>query len=53
MSKVLQNAPTVRDFFQRCICLYMYVYIFDYFSIYWSDTSLALSECTLSDTNDD
>ena len=21
-------------------CLYMYVHIFDYFSIYWSDTSL-------------
>ena len=31
---------TVRDFFQRCICLYMYVHIFANFSTYWSDTSL-------------
>ena len=35
---------TVRDFFQRCICLYMYVHIFDYFSFYWSDTSLTFLE---------
>ena len=39
---IAQNTvnKTVIDFFQRCICLYMYVHIFDYFSIYWSDTSL-------------
>ena len=33
---------TVSDFFQRCKCLYMYVHIFYYFSINWSDTSLAV-----------
>ena len=33
---------TVSDFFlQRCKCLFMYVHIFYYFSIYWSDTSLS------------
>ena len=31
---------TVSDFFQRFKCLFMYVHIFYYFSIYWSDTSL-------------
>ena len=38
---IAQNTvnKTVRDFFQRCIYLYMYVHIFDYFSIYWSYTS--------------
>ena len=42
---IAQNTvnKTVRDFLQRCICLYMYVHIFDYFSIYWSDTSLHLT----------
>ena len=43
IAHVAQNTgnKTVCDFFQRCICLYMYVHIFYYFSIYWSDNSLA------------
>ena len=39
IAHVAQN--TGNKFFQRCICLYMYVHIFYYFSIYWSDNSLA------------
>ena len=39
---IAQNTgnKTVSDFFQRFKCLFMYVHIFCYFSIYWSDTSL-------------
>ena len=39
---IAQNTvnKTVSDFFQRCICLYMFVHIFQCFSFYWSDTSL-------------
>ena len=44
---IVQNTinKTVSDFFQRCKCLYMYVHIFYYFSIYWSDTSLYARLC--------
>ena len=47
---IAQNTvnKTVRDFFQRCICLFMYVHIFDIFSTYLSDTSLF---CCLHATN--
>ena len=43
---IAQNTAnkTVRDSF-RDICLYMYVHIIDYFSIYWSDTSLGQNIC--------
>ena len=40
------TSPLLRSslsFFQRCISLYMYVHIFYYFSIYWSDTRLVPS----------
>ena len=40
----LSSGSVLRLLFQRYICLYMYVHIFDYFSIYWSDTSLGRRE---------
>ena len=43
---IAQNAvnKTVSDFFQRFKCLFMYVHIFYFFSIYWSDTSLGTTQ---------
>ena len=38
------NKTVSENFIQRCICLYVYVHIFYYFSIYWSDTSLGGEE---------
>ena len=46
----IQENKTDSENFYRGVCLYMYVHIFYYFSIYWSDTSLSprlyqLSHC--------
>ena len=37
---IAQNTVNKTEIVFRDVYLYMYVQVFDYFSIYWSDTSL-------------